>query len=128
MSKLPIRGLEPLGQSSYKHCNVSYLGSGAEGRSRTGTELPPPVFETGASTIPPLRLAGMALLGAARHWTERRLVPQQSAAEEGTRRVPARRSQARIWLVGTLAPNAIISRVKWLPAVGVATPLIPAGY
>ncbi len=30
---------------------------GAEGRSRTDTGLPPPVFETGASTIPPLRLA-----------------------------------------------------------------------
>ena len=28
---------------------------GAEGRSRTDTRLPPPVFETGASTIPPLR-------------------------------------------------------------------------
>ena len=28
---------------------------GAEGRSRTDTGLPPPVFETGASTIPPLR-------------------------------------------------------------------------
>ena len=33
-----------------------YLKSGAEGRSRTDTGLPPPVFETGASTIPPLRL------------------------------------------------------------------------
>ena len=29
--------------------------SGAEGQSRTDTGLPPPVFETGASTIPPLR-------------------------------------------------------------------------
>ena len=29
---------------------------GAEGRIRTDTESPPPVFETGASTIPPLRL------------------------------------------------------------------------
>ena len=29
--------------------------SGAEGQSRTDTELPPPVFETGASTISPLR-------------------------------------------------------------------------
>ena len=29
--------------------------TGAEGRSRTDTGLPPPVFETGASTIPPLR-------------------------------------------------------------------------
>ena len=28
---------------------------GAEGQSRTDTGLPPPVFETGASTIPPLR-------------------------------------------------------------------------
>ena len=32
--------------------------SGAEGRIRTDTGLPPPVFETGASTIPPLRRAG----------------------------------------------------------------------
>ena len=30
--------------------------SSAEGQSRTDTGLPPPVFETGASTIPPLRL------------------------------------------------------------------------
>ena len=29
---------------------------GAEGRIRTDTGLLPPVFETGASTIPPLRL------------------------------------------------------------------------
>ena len=29
--------------------------NGAEGQSRTDTGLPPPVFETGASTIPPLR-------------------------------------------------------------------------
>ncbi len=36
-----------------------YLKNGAEGRSRTDTGLPPPVFETGASTIPPLRPAGM---------------------------------------------------------------------
>ena len=28
---------------------------GAEGQSRTDTGLPRPVFETGASTIPPLR-------------------------------------------------------------------------
>ena len=32
-----------------------YLKTGAEGRIRTDTGLPPPVFETGASTIPPLR-------------------------------------------------------------------------
>ena len=34
---------------------VVKLKRGAEGQSRTDTGLPPPVFETGASTIPPLR-------------------------------------------------------------------------
>ena len=34
---------------------ASRLMDGAEGQIRTDTELPPPVFETGASTISPLR-------------------------------------------------------------------------
>ena len=45
----------------------NYMGmSGAEGRSRTDTGLLPPVFETGASTIPPLRHAGLLTANAAR--------------------------------------------------------------
>ena len=35
--------------------------SGAEGQSRTDTGLPRPVFETGASTIPPLRHASYSI-------------------------------------------------------------------
>ena len=40
--------------------------SGAEGQSRTDTGLPRPVFETGASTIPPLRHEGYSIAKSGR--------------------------------------------------------------
>ena len=53
---------EPVEPAAVLLVNVvlySLSSFGAEGRSRTGTELPPTVFETAASTIPPLRQAMM---------------------------------------------------------------------